>query len=62
MRTACRPSSTAGRTQAGTSRLGPLMTPRTMTSLNLHSGDVPACAQAHLVNPKTDKVPGSDDE
>ena len=21
-----------------------------------------SCAQAHLVNPKTDKVPGSDDE
>ena len=37
-----------------TNSLGPLMIPKTMTSL--HPGDVPACAQAHLVNPKTGGV------
>jgi hypothetical protein len=43
------------------SRLGLPMTPKTMTSRTFQVTCL-ACAQAHLVNPKTGEVLGSDDD
>ena len=56
----CRCSSTAAPTKATTSRLGRMMS--LMTTISLTQVTCLACAQAHLVNPKTSKVLGDDED